>query len=81
MKKRQLGNSGLEVSALGWLLAQKSWIAPIPGTTKLHRLEENLGAAEIELSERDLKVIGDALSTIEIQGHRYTEASQKMINR
>jgi aryl-alcohol dehydrogenase-like predicted oxidoreductase len=67
--------------ALSWLLAQKPWIAPIPGTTKLHRLEENLGAAEIELSADELQVIAEALSTIEIQGHRYTEASQKMINR
>jgi aryl-alcohol dehydrogenase-like predicted oxidoreductase len=67
--------------ALSWLLAQKPWIAPIPGTTKLHRLEENLGAADIELSADELQVIAEALSTIEIQGHRYTEASQKMINR
>lgn len=67
--------------ALSWLLAQKPWIAPIPGTTKLHRLEENLGAAEIELSADELKVIAEALAKIEIQGHRYTEASQKMINR
>jgi aryl-alcohol dehydrogenase-like predicted oxidoreductase len=67
--------------ALTWLLAQKTWIVPIPGTTKLHRLEENLGAADIELSGNDLKEIGDALSQIEVQGHRYSEQAQKMINR
>jgi aryl-alcohol dehydrogenase-like predicted oxidoreductase len=67
--------------ALGWLLAQKPWIVPIPGTTKLHRLEENLGAADIELSGEDLNQINGALSDIEIQGHRYSEQAQKMINR
>lgn len=67
--------------ALGWLLAQKPWIVPIPGTTKLHRLEENLGAADIELSGDDLDQINGALSDIEIQGHRYSEQAQKMINR
>lgn len=67
--------------ALGWLLAQKTWIVPIPGTTKLHRLEENLGAADIELSGDDLNQINGALSDIEIQGHRYSEQAQKMINR
>lgn len=67
--------------ALAWLLAQKPWIVPIPGTTKLHRLEENLGAAEIDLSGDDLKQINEALSDIEVQGHRYSESSQKMVNR
>ncbi|HEX3767820.1 MAG TPA: aldo/keto reductase, partial [Puia sp.] len=67
--------------ALSWLLAQKPWIVPIPGTTKLHRLEENLGAAEIELSDNDLKKIIIALSNIEVQGHRYSEQAQKMVNR
>jgi len=67
--------------ALGWLLAQKPWIVPIPGTTKLHRLEENLGASDIELSGEDLNQINGALSDIEIQGHRYSEQAQKMINR
>ena len=67
--------------ALSWLLAQKPWIVPIPGTTKLHRLEENLGAAEIVLSETDLKKINEALSHIEVQGHRYSEQAQKMVNR
>lgn len=67
--------------ALAWLLAQKPWIVPIPGTTKLTRLEENLGAAEIELTEDDLSEIERALSGIEIQGHRYSQQSQKMVSR
>ncbi|WPU95261.1 aldo/keto reductase [Mucilaginibacter sabulilitoris] len=67
--------------ALAWLLAQKPWIVPIPGTTKLHRLEENLGAANIELSNKDLQDINEALSNIEVHGHRYSEQAQKMINR
>ena len=67
--------------ALSWLLAQKPWIVPIPGTTKLHRLKENLGAAEIELSDTDLKKINEALSNIEVQGNRYSEQAQKMVNR
>ena len=57
--------------ALAWLLAQKPWIVPIPGTTKLHRLKENLGAAAVELTENDLRQIGDALAHIEVQGDRY----------
>jgi aryl-alcohol dehydrogenase-like predicted oxidoreductase len=67
--------------ALAWLLAQKPWIVPIPGTTKLHRLEENLGAAGIQLSGNDLREIHEALSNIEVQGHRYSEQAQKMVNR
>ncbi|MCX2740111.1 aldo/keto reductase [Pontibacter anaerobius] len=67
--------------ALAWLLAQKPWIVPIPGTTKLHRLEENLGAAELKLAANDLQDINEALLNIEIQGHRYSEQAQKMINR
>lgn len=67
--------------ALKWLLAQKPWIVPIPGTTKMHRLEENLGGAEIQLSEKELTEIGEAISTIEVQGHRYAEQSQKMVSR
>ncbi|WP_462267652.1 aldo/keto reductase [Mucilaginibacter sp.] len=67
--------------ALAWLLAQKPWIVPIPGTTKLHRLEENLGAAEIELTENDLTEINKAVADVEVQGHRYNEQGQKMINR
>jgi aryl-alcohol dehydrogenase-like predicted oxidoreductase len=57
--------------ALAWLLAQKPWIVPIPGTTKLHRLEENLGAAEISLTAQDLRRIGDALERAPVQGDRY----------
>ena len=67
--------------ALAWLLAQKPWIVPIPGTTKLHRLEENIGATEIALNTADLKEMAEALSTIEVQGARYSEQAQKMINR
>lgn len=67
--------------ALAWLLAQKPWIVPIPGTTKLHRLEENLGAASVSLSDGDLKEIHEAVSAIEVQGARYPENLQKMINR
>jgi aryl-alcohol dehydrogenase-like predicted oxidoreductase len=67
--------------AIAWLLAQKPWIVPIPGTTKLHRLEENLASIELTLSANDLKEINDALSNIEVQGARYTEQSQKMIDR
>lgn len=59
--------------ALGWLLAQKSWIVPIPGTTKLHRLQENIGAVSVELTEADLKQIEEAASKISIQGERYPQ--------
>jgi pyridoxine 4-dehydrogenase len=67
--------------ALAWLLAQKAWIVPIPGTTKLHRLEENLGAAELALSPEDLREIDEASAAIEIQGERYPEALGKLIDR
>ena len=67
--------------ALAWLLAQKPWIIPIPGTTKLHRLEENLGGASVELTPNDLSEIHDALSGIEVQGERYPAHLQKAINR
>ncbi len=67
--------------ALSWLLAQKPWIVPIPGTTKLHRLTENVGSTEIVLSESDLKEINAAITKIEIQGARYSEQSQKLVNR
>jgi len=67
--------------ALAWLLAQKPWIVPIPGTTKLHRLEENIGSAEITLSANNLKEITVAVSNIDVQGGRYSEQSQKMVNR
>ncbi|HET6701577.1 MAG TPA: aldo/keto reductase [Gemmatimonadaceae bacterium] len=67
--------------ALAWVLAQKPWIVPIPGTTKLHRLEENLGAATIELTANDLREIDEAASQITVQGARYSESSQRMIDR
>ena len=67
--------------ALAWLLAQKPWIVPIPGTTKLHRLEENIGAAAVELSKDDLGEIEKALSGIEVQGARYPAHLQKMVGR
>jgi aryl-alcohol dehydrogenase-like predicted oxidoreductase len=57
--------------ALAWLLAQKPWIVPIPGTTKAHRLRENLGAADVQLSADDLRQIGEALSEVKVQGDRY----------
>jgi aryl-alcohol dehydrogenase-like predicted oxidoreductase len=66
--------------ALAWLLAQKPWIVPIPGTRKLHRLEENLGAADIELSANELAEIKDAASKIQIQGGRYAEAQERTTN-
>ena len=67
--------------ALAWLLVQKPWIVPIPGTTKLHRLEENLGAAAVQLSTADLRSIADALAAIEVQGARYPAHLQANVNR
>ena len=67
--------------ALAWLLAQKPWVVPIPGTTKLHRLEENLGAASVEMNASDLREIEVALSQISIQGARYAEQQQRMVGR
>ncbi|HXO96000.1 MAG TPA: aldo/keto reductase [Chthoniobacterales bacterium] len=67
--------------ALVWILAQKPWMVPIPGTTKLHRLEENIGAAAIELTPDDLRQIGSATSKIPVQGARYPENLQKLVNR
>src|SRR5205085_10915186 len=67
--------------AIAWLLAQKPWIAPISGTTKLHRLEENIGAAEIELTPDDLREIESTASKITLQGARYPEQMQRMIDR
>ncbi|MDQ3842588.1 MAG: aldo/keto reductase [Bacteroidota bacterium] len=64
--------------ALAWLLAQKPWIVPIPGTTKLHRLKENLGAATIELTAEDLQQINEAASNIQIEGSRYPEALERL---
>ena len=67
--------------ALAWVLAQKPWIVPIPGTTKINRLQENAGAVNVSLSPEDLQKIDKVLSKIEIAGERYASASQKMINR
>ena len=67
--------------ALAWLLAQKPWIVPIPGTTKLHRLEENIGAAAIELSAGDLSAIDAALRQITVVGERYSASIQQLVNR
>src|SRR5271155_1501432 len=67
--------------ALAWLLAQEPWIVPIPGTTKLHRLEENLGGASVELTPEDLSSIHEAISAIEVQGDRYPAKLQALINR
>jgi aryl-alcohol dehydrogenase-like predicted oxidoreductase len=67
--------------AIAWILAQKPWMVPIPGTTKLHRLEENLGAANVTLTPDDLRQIDEASSQIRFVGERYPEAAQRMINR
>lgn len=67
--------------ALAWVLAQKPWIVPIPGTTKLHRLEENIRAASIELGREDLRDIENAAAQITVEGARYSEAAQRMIDR
>ena len=67
--------------ALAWLLARKPWIVPIPGTTKLHRLEENLGAVAVELSTADLGELETAAAKVEVQGARYPEELQKMVGR
>ena len=67
--------------ALAWVMAQKPWIVPIPGTTKLHRLEENIAAADITLSATDLREINDVLSNVTIEGARYSESMQKMVGR
>jgi aryl-alcohol dehydrogenase-like predicted oxidoreductase len=66
--------------ALAWLLAQKPWIVPIPGTRKLHRLQENISAAEISLSADELATLDDAASRIQVQGGRYSEAAEQMTN-
>jgi aryl-alcohol dehydrogenase-like predicted oxidoreductase len=67
--------------ALAWLLAQKPWLVPIPGTTKLHRLEENIAAADVELTPDDLREIDSAASEITPEGARYSESAQRMIDR
>ena len=67
--------------ALAWVLAQKPWIVPIPGTTKLHRLEENLGGASLQLTADEIRKLAEAASKVAVQGERYPEAFQRMINR
>jgi aryl-alcohol dehydrogenase-like predicted oxidoreductase len=67
--------------ALAWLLAQRAWIVPIPGTTKLHRLEENLGAADVELTADDRARIEQALAGVQVQGDRYPASHQRFVNR
>ena len=67
--------------AIAWLLAQKPWIVPIPGTTKLHRLEENVGAAAVELTDDDLREIAGVLETVAVQGERYPERIEEMTGR
>jgi aryl-alcohol dehydrogenase-like predicted oxidoreductase len=67
--------------ALAWLLAQKPWIVPIPGTTKLHRLEENVGSINVELALSDLNDVQQALAGIEVQGARYPEQAMKLVGR
>jgi aryl-alcohol dehydrogenase-like predicted oxidoreductase len=77
---RQKGATPAQI-ALAWLLAQRPWIVPIPGPTKLHRLDENLGAATIQLTSDDLQQIGDALSKITIEGDRYPQEVEALTNR
>jgi aryl-alcohol dehydrogenase-like predicted oxidoreductase len=67
--------------ALAWLLAQKPWVVPIPGTTKLHRLEENLAAADVELSAQDLREIETAVGQVPVKGHRYSDGSESLVDR
>ena len=80
--KRIAGAKGATAAqlALAWLLAQKLWIVPIPGTTKVHRLEENLGATRIDLTPSDLQEIDTALSLIPIQGQRLQQAALAMVD-
>jgi aryl-alcohol dehydrogenase-like predicted oxidoreductase len=67
--------------ALAWILAQKPWMVPIPGTTKLERLDENLGAANVKLSPDDVRAIEEAASNVKPQGARYSEQHQKLVGR
>ena len=67
--------------ALAWLLAQKPWIVPIPGTTKLHRLEENIGGAEVILSVKEIQDIDAAFSMIPVQGERYPAHLQALVSK
>jgi len=67
--------------ALAWLLAQKPWIVPIPGTRRLQRLDENLGSADLNLTPEDLAELDSASASVQVQGDRYPEAMQRMIDR
>jgi aryl-alcohol dehydrogenase-like predicted oxidoreductase len=67
--------------ALAWLLAQKPWITPIPGTTKLHRLEENIGGANVQLTDADLKELADVMAKVPVKGERYNAQMMKTVNR
>ena len=77
----QRNNATTAQIALAWLLARKPWIVPIPGTTKLQRVDENVGAASLQLSEADLREVNEAASKIKVEGQRYSEAAQRWINR
>jgi aryl-alcohol dehydrogenase-like predicted oxidoreductase len=81
--KRVANNQGATPAqiALAWLLAQRPFIVPIPGTTKLHRLEENIGAADVQLTDNDLRQINDAASQIQAEGDRYAPAQMEMAGR
>ena len=81
--KRVAGEKGATPAqiALAWLLAQRPYIVPIPGTTKLHRLEENIGAAGVALSAAELRTIEEAASQIAIEGDRYAPAQMAMVGR
>ena len=81
--KRVANNQGATPAqiALGWLLAQRPFIVPIPGTTKLHRLEENIGAADVQLTDNDLRQINDAASQLQAEGDRYAPAYMEMAGR
>ena len=74
-------NATVAQIALAWVLEKRPWAVPIPGTTKLHRLEENLGAADVELSKADIEEIEKAAAKVGVQGERYPEAMEKMVNR
>jgi aryl-alcohol dehydrogenase-like predicted oxidoreductase len=74
-------NATLAQIALAWLLAQKPWIVPIPGTTKLHRLDENLGAVNVQLTAEDLRDIESAAAKITVEGARYPEALEQLTGR
>lgn len=77
---RQRGVTPTQI-ALAWLLARKPWVVPIPGTTKLHRIEENIGAADVQLGEPDAFDIEKAIAAVPVQGARYSAERQKLVSR